>query len=185
MSTNPIVEEINDVYTGLLVLSKLFAQSNPKDTQQMCHKEWRKRGICTQNAYNTGTKGTTKSYHCMSCSPNSFSKKTNHPPLRQICTGACTPPQIPKSRQGGTADRWGLSQHLPNPQPTYHNLPWEMPTRQAKGISVVGHWFYREAAQWDSIPTLPRHILSFLGASLVCCRQLRLLSTLPQHPLIT
>lgn len=25
-------------------------------------------------------------------------------PLRRICTGACTPPQIPKSRQGGTSD---------------------------------------------------------------------------------
>lgn len=34
MSTNPTLEEINDVYTGLLALSKLFVQSSPKDAQQ-------------------------------------------------------------------------------------------------------------------------------------------------------
>jgi len=76
LSTNPILEEINDVYTGLLALSKLFAQSNPKDTQQMCHEERKKRWICTQNGYDTGTKGRTKSYHCMSCSPKQIFQET-------------------------------------------------------------------------------------------------------------
>lgn len=132
-----------------------------------------------------GDKGNSKtlSLHIL-FSKTAFPRKLIIP-LRQICTGACTPPQIPKSRQGGTSDRRGLLQHLPNLQPTCHNLPWEMPTGLAKGISVVGHWFYREEAQWDSTLTLPRHTLCFLTASPVHCRQLRLLSALPQHPLIT
>lgn len=93
MSTNPILEEINDVYTGLLALSKLFVQSNPKDTQQTHHEEWR-RGICTQNGYNTGTKGRKKIV-----SPHVLFPKTDFPgnliiPMRQICTGGYTPPQI-------------------------------------------------------------------------------------------
>lgn len=50
-STNPTLEEINDVYTGLLALSKLFVQSSPRDTQQRHQAERRRRGICTHCSY--------------------------------------------------------------------------------------------------------------------------------------
>lgn len=149
MSTNPILEEINDVYTGLLALSKLFVQSNPKDTQQTHHEEWR-RGICTQNGYNTGTKGRKKLYPRMSCSPKQIFQETWSSPWDRFAQEAIPLLKLTKSRQGGTADRWGPLQHLPNPQPKYHNLSWEIPTELAKGISVVVYWLQgRSSARFN------------------------------------
>lgn len=172
MSTNPVLEETNDVYTGLLALSKLFVQSNPKDTQQMHHGEWR-RGTCTQNGYNTGTKGRTKSYHCMSCSPKQIFQKNWPSPQDIFAQEAVPPKKITQSRQRGTGDRWGPLQHLPSPQPKYHNLPWERPTELAQGISARGGLIIEKKLSKAQPPP------SFLGAFLVHWRQLKLLSTPP------
>lgn len=64
LSTNPIAEEINDVYSGLLALSKLFVQSNPKDTQQMCHEEW-EEGFVPRMA----AAGGQREQHCLTACP--------------------------------------------------------------------------------------------------------------------
>ena len=100
-------------------------------------------------------------------------------PIRQICPGGYSPPQITKPRQGGTADRCSPLQHLPNLQPTYPNVPWETPTHLAKKAPLVWGTDYRDEAQRASTPTIPSCILSFLRASLIHWRQLKLLSTLP------